>query len=289
MNFLLLDTTDGVDQALGKAEKFLNEFIGWLLAFLPKLISAIVILIVGLFLAKLLSQLIKKAMIKAKLDESVISFFNSLISITLKVIVGITTLSQLGVNMTTIIATLSAATVAIGLALKDSLANVASGALILINKPFKIGDFLCVEGLEGNVTKIEIMYTTIITIDNKQISIPNSKMTSSTIINYTAEEKRRIDLNINISYNQNISEARSIILSVIEKYDNIIRDIEPVVLVGEHADSSIKLIVRVWCLKEDYWKIYFKLLEEIKVAFDENNIEIPFNQVDLHIVEDKTK
>lgn len=287
MNLSMLDVNEDAEQALNQAETIINNFITWFLEFLPKLIGAIIILIIGLSLAKLVANLVKKAMIKAKLDESIISFLNSLISIVLKVIVGITVLSQLGVNMTTIIATLSAATVAIGLALKDSLSNVASGALIIINKPFKIGDFLNIEDLEGTVTKIEIMYTTIITNDNKQISIPNSKLTTSTIINYTAQENRRVDLKFSISYSQNITDAKNVIRSVIEQHNNIVKEIEPSIVVSEHAENCIVLSVKVWCYKKNYWDVYFQLLEEVKNAFDENNIEIPFNQLDVHIIDTK--
>lgn len=280
MNFLTLDiSTD--------AQKYLDKIIDWLSAVLPKLIGAILILIIGLCLAKIIKKIIKNAMTKAKLDEGITSFLNSLISVALNIVIVITVLSQLGVNMTTIIAALSAATVAIGLALKDSLSNVASGALILMNKPFKINDYLLIESFEGIVIKIEIMYTTILTSDNKQIAIPNSKLTSNTIINYTAQDKRRVDLLFSISYNQNITEAKNVIRSVIEKNDKVLKEKEPFIVVSKHGESCVEITVRVWAAKENYWDVYFGLMENVKNSFDENNIEIPYNQLDVHLIEKK--
>ena len=172
-------------------EKIWNEFLKWLLSIVPNVIGAILILVIGWWLASLLSKYLKKAMTRAKVDAGIISFVYSITKNALRIVVLISTAAKLGVNVTSIIAALGAASVAVGLALKDSMSNVASGVLIIINKLFHVGDYLEVEDLQGTVSKIEMMNTTLTTIDNKTIVIPNSTLTSTSIINYTSQETRR--------------------------------------------------------------------------------------------------
>ena len=207
--------------------------------------------------------------------------------VTLKVIIVICALSTLGVDMTTIITTVGAATVTIGLALKDSLSNVASGTLIILNKKFKIGDYLETEGLKGKVVKIDMMYTTLCTYDNKEILIPNSRLTSNNITNYFVQEDRRIDLIVPISYSEDIGKAREVIMGLINDSDMTIKERYNRVAVDSFNESSVDLSVWVWCRSEDYWKCMEKMKEDIKNAFDQNGITIPFNQLDLHVIENE--
>lgn len=238
---------------------------------------------------KLVCRISVKAMTRAKIDKTVITFLNSILNAVLKILIILCVLSTVGFDMTTLIATVSAATVAIGLALKDSLANVASGTLIIINKKFKVGDYIETEGLKGTVVKIDMMYTTLCTYNNREILIPNSRLTSNNIINYFVREKRRVDLVIPISYSEDIEKARGVIMEVLDESDLVLHEENNKVQVEKLNESSVDLMVWIWCDSEDYWKVYYSMQENIKTRLEKNGIIIPFNQLDLHIVEDVTK
>ena len=204
----------------------------------------------------------------------------------LKILIIICALGTLGIDMTSIITVIGTATVAIGLALKDSMANIASGVLIIINKPFKVGDYLSTEGLEGTVHKIEMMYTTLISFDGKEIILPNSRVTSNNVINYNVEGCRRLDLPFSISYNDSIVEARDAIMEIINSDNRILSEPEPpVVGVDSHGESGINLIVKVWCRPEDYWALRYYIPEKVKYSFDERKITIPYNRLEVDILE----
>ena len=199
------------EQSLSTIQKWLTSGYNWFISYLPNLISGLIIFVVGWWLTKLLCKLLLKAMTKGKADPTVATFLHSIINLALKTIVIICVLSTVGFDVTTIITTLGAAAVTIGLALKDSLSNVASGTLIILNKKFKIGDYLETEGLKGVVKKIDMMYTTLCTYDNKEVLIPNSRLTSNNIVNYFVQEERRIDLIIPISYSEDIDKATPLV------------------------------------------------------------------------------
>ena len=277
-----------IEENISFFQKFLGDAYDWLIAFLPKFIGAVLIFVIGWWLTKVICKLIMKALNKSKADQTVVSFLHSAISAALKILVVVCVLSALGIDMTTIIAAISAATITIGLALKDSLANVASGTLIIINKKFKIGDYLETEGLKGKVIKIDMMYTTLCTYDNKEILIPNSRLTSNNIVNYFVKDERRIDLLIPISYTEDISKARDVIMELIHNNKKVIQEKNNRVAVENFCDSSVELSVWIWCSSDDYWTVLEEMKENIKNALDDNNIQIPFNQLDLHIIEDKT-
>ena len=284
-----LDINNTVEQNLSIAQKWLETAYDWILAFLPKLIAALVIFIAGWWLTKFICKISERAMTRAKIDKTVVTFLNSLLNAALKVLIILCVLSTVGFDMTTLIATVSAATVAIGLALKDSLANVASGTLIIINKKFKVGDYIETEGLKGTVVKIDMMYTTLCTYNNREILIPNSRLTSNNIINYFVREKRRVDLTVPIPYSEDIDKARSVIMELIDENDLVLHEENNKVQVETLNESSVDLMVWIWCSSEDYWKVYYGMREWIKIALEKNGISIPFNQLDLHIVEDVTK
>ena len=247
--------------------------------------TAILIFIVGWWAAKFLTKLIIKAFTKAKADPTVTSFLSSIIGALLKIIIVVCALSTMGFNMTTIITTLGAATVTVGLALKDSLSNVASGTLIILNKKFKIGDYLETEGLKGNVVKIGMMQTTLCTYDNKEVLIPNSRLTSNNVINYFVNEERRIDLIVPIAYSEDIAAARKVIMTLIDSSDMVIHERRNRVAVETLNESSVDLSVWIWCHSKDYWILMEEMKESIKKSLDANNITIPFNQLDVHIID----
>lgn len=279
------------EEKLSMAQQWLQNAGNWIIAFLPKLLAGIIILVLGWWGTKLVCKLIKKAMTKAKADPTVVTFLISVINATLKVLVAICVLSTLGFDVTTIIATIGAAAVTVGLALKDNLSNIASGTLIILNKKFKIGDYLETEGLKGNVVKINMMYTTLCTYDNKEIQIPNSRLTSNNIVNYFVQEERRIDLIVPISYSSDIQKARDVIMKLIDSNDMVIHreGRRNRVAVSTLNESSVDLSVWIWCRSNDYWLLLEEMQESIKSSLDAHHIQIPFNQLDIHLVEDKTK
>lgn len=280
-------STFDVEKNLSLAQKWLESAYNWVIIFLPKLFAAVIIFALGWWLTKVICKIIVKAMTKAKVDSTVITFLNSIINTALKVIVIICVLSTLGFDVTTLIATISAAAVTVGLALKDSLANVASGTLIIINKKFKVGDYIETEGLKGKVIKIDMMYTTLCTYDNKEILIPNSRLTSNNITNYFVLDERRVDLIVPIAYGEDIAKARKVIMDIINSNDLVIKEKNNRVAVQELNESSVDLSVWIWCRSEDYWTVTEYMKEKIKVSLDENGITIPFNQLDVHLIDKK--
>ncbi len=273
------------EQSLSTIQKWLTSGYNWFISYLPNLISGLIIFVVGWWLTKLLCKLLLKAMTKGKADPTVATFLHSIINLALKTIVIICVLSTVGFDVTTIITTLGAAAVTIGLALKDSLSNVASGTLIILNKKFKIGDYLETEGLKGVVKKIDMMYTTLCTYDNKEVLIPNSRLTSNNIVNYFVQEERRIDLIIPISYSEDIDKARTVIMELIHHDDRVIQEKRNRVAVDKLNESSVDLSVWIWCRSTDYWLLLEDMMESIKKSFDAHNITIPFNQLDIHLDE----
>lgn len=289
MYFNLLDETsmESVEETLTMAQKWLEETSNWLWAILPNIISAVIIFIAGWWLTKLICKVFVKAMKKGKADLTVISFLASIINAALKLLVIICVLSTIGVDVTTLIAAIGAATVTVGLALKDSLSNVASGTLIILNKKFKTGDYIESDGLQGEVVKIEMMYTTLRTYDNKEIMIPNSKLTSNNITNYFVREQRRVDLVIPIGYNEDVEEARKVIMKIIHTDSRVIQEQNNKVMIQQFGESSVDLCVWIWCRSEDYWNVKADIQEKIKSEFERNNITIPFNQLDVHLIDEK--
>lgn len=286
MNIKLLAQTsqpEDLEETISLMEKWLADLWEWFLDFLPNLVASILVLVLGLWLSKVICKIVIKAMNKSKADITVTSFLKSILNIVLKILVLVSAASTLGFDMTGIITALGAATVAIGLALKDSLSNVASGVLIIINKKFKVGDYLETEGLKGKVTKIEMMHTVLQTYDNKEITIPNSRLMSNNITNYFVLEERRVDISVGIGYNDDIDKAKKIAWNIIHGQKNVLQERSNDVVVDKLGDSSVVLAVKAWCKSEDYWDVLAEMNEKIKKEFDANNISIPYNQIDIHI------
>jgi small conductance mechanosensitive channel len=248
-----------------------------------KVLGALIIFLIGRWLAKILSQWIEKALIKARFDKTLAKFIKNLSNILILVCVIMAALAPLGIETAQFAVALGAAGLAIGLALQGSLSNFASGFLLIIFHPFKVGDFIEAAGTKGTVKEIQIFNTIINTPDNIRVIIPNSKVTDGNILNYTTNGTRRVDLIIGVSYEDDLKEAKRTIESVLASDERVLKDPAPTVAVSELADSSVNFVVRPWVKAADYWDIYFGMTAQIKLALDENNITIPFPQRDVHI------
>ncbi|WMJ23601.1 mechanosensitive ion channel [Paludicola sp. MB14-C6] len=250
----------------------------------PNIIWSIVILVVGLILVKFFMSILKKIFKKSKLDPICHKFILSFIKVTLYIIVGISALTELGVPPTSLITVLGAAGLAIGLAVQDSLANLAGGFILLFTKPFKVGDYIQIADITGTVKHINVLQTKLDTIDNKAIFIPNGQVSTAKIINYSAEPTRRLDLVFSIGYQADFQFVKQLLTDIVEKNPLTLKDPPPIIRMTEHGASSIKIAVKVWVLTENYMDLNFDLLEEVKLAFDKNKITIPFTQMDVNII-----
>ncbi|MEE0958161.1 MAG: mechanosensitive ion channel family protein [Ruminococcus sp.] len=241
----------------------------------------LIVIVVGIFLVKLLLHFLKKALLKSKMDHTVKTFLFSILRVLLYGIVAVTALGTIGVKLDSIIATLGAAAITAGLALQDTLKNFVSGMIILLSKPFTAGDLIEIEGVEGYVKSIRIFYTTVTTFENKTVNIPNSRLTSNNVTNCSSGEYRRVGCNFSVSYEDNLAKVKSVIFDVIAKNDLILHDPEPKVYISSHQDSGVGITVFAWAHPDNYFPVYFYLQEQVKLAFDENGITIPYPHVTL--------
>lgn len=251
-----------------------------------KLLAAILILIVGIKLIKVFGKWLKTSPKLDKLDDGLRSFLSSFSNIVLYFVLVITIAMILGIPATSFITILASCGVAIGLALQGALSNFAGGLMILFFKPFKVGDYIEASGESGTVVGITVVYTVLLTPDNKRITVPNGTLTNSVIKNYSAEELRRVDLKFTTSYDCDIEKAKKVIAEVVTSHSKALRDPAPFVRLSEHSDSALTYTVRVWCKNEDYWDVNFDIIEGVKEAFDKNGIEIPYPQMDVHVTKD---
>jgi small conductance mechanosensitive channel len=254
-----------------------------LIDFAVKLIVALAIVFIGKFIASLVRDGVVKVMRLRGMDESIISFLSSLLYGTLFIIVIIAAISHLGFNTTSLVAIIGAAGLAIGLALQGSLSNFASGVLLIILKPFKSGDFIDVAGVTGIVEEIHVFSTKLRTGDNKTVIIPNGKITSSTITNFSTKPERRLDLVIGVSYDADLAKTKALLTKITNEHELVLKDKEVVIGVQELAESSVNFVVRPWVTSGNYWPLHRDLLEKIKVALDDAGIEIPYPQLSLHL------
>jgi len=247
-----------------------------------KLLGAIAIWVIGSWVIKRIKKLLIKAMDKIDYDESLEKFISSLIVGLLKVLLVIVVLGYLGIETTSFAALLAAGGLAIGLSLQGSLSNFAGGVLILILKPYKTGDYIEAQGESGTVKEIQIFTTKLSTPDNKEIIIPNGILSNGNITNYSTEKLRRVDIIMGVSYDADIKQTKDLLMKILVDNSKTLKDPAPVVNVRELADSSVNFNVRPWVLSEDYWDMYFELMETCKIELDKAGIEIPFPQMDIH-------
>lgn len=253
----------------------------------PKVLFAIAILIIGNWVAKLISNGLRKALEKRKIEPSLIGFVTALVHAALVAFVIIAALGKVGIQTTSFVAILGAAGLAIGLALQGSLSNFAAGVLIIIFKPYKVGDYVVAGGAEGSVEDIGIFTTTVVTLDNRTQIIPNAVATSGVIENYTKKGTRRLDLVAGVSYGDDIKKVKEILQDILDKDPRILKDPAPTIGLMEMADSSINFAFRPWVKVEDYWDRFFDLQEQIKIRFDEAGVTIPFPQRDVHLFQEQ--
>jgi small conductance mechanosensitive channel len=247
------------------------------------LLIALVILIVGFMIAKRISKMIKKVFEKKDFDPSLQGFLISLVSIALKILVVLTALSQLGIEMTSFIALIGAAGLAIGMAFSGTLGNFAGGVMILIFRPYKVGDYIKAQGEEGTVQQIQIFNTILLTVDNKTIIIPNGAMANGNMTNYNEQPKRRVDFTVGIGYGDDYDTAKAVLQRFIDEDEKILKDEANFIGLGELADSSVNLKLRVWTKTEDYWEVFFRMNEKIYKQFGKEGLNIPFPQMDVHV------
>lgn len=250
--------------------------------YFPKLILALLTLIVGLWGIKIIVKALNKALTVKKVDVSLHEFLKSTVNILLKVLLFVSVASIVGIKTTSFVAIIGAAGLAVGLALQGALANFAGGVLILIFKPFKVGDYIEASGHAGVVNSIQVFSTTLLTPDNKKIVIPNGNLSNNSVVNYSAEKTRRVDFTFGIGYEDDIKKAKEVLLKVVSDNEFVLKEPEPFIGVSELADSSVNFAVRVWVNSENYWNVYFNVMENVKIAFDKESISIPYPQMDVH-------
>lgn len=265
-------------------QKYTDQLMSLFVDFAPKVLLAIATLIIGFMIIKPVVRAFKNILQKNNIEASLVPFLSNIVNIILRVALIISVASMIGVETTSFIAVLGAAGLAIGLALQGSLSNFAGGVLILILRPFKVGDVIETQGFIGVVHEIQIFHTHIKTFDNRRIILPNSAVSNNPITNITLEETRRVDMEFSISYSDDIIKAKEILLELIKNDERVINEpAEPFVAFREMADSALIFVVRAWCKKQDYWPIYFSMQEKVKQRFDAEGISIPFPQRDVHL------
>jgi small conductance mechanosensitive channel len=263
--------------------KYWDYFTNVLLEFSPRLISATILFFIGWWAINLIKKLIVRVMIKREMEPTLTKFLADILIWTLKILLFVTVISRLGVENSSFVAIIGAAGLAIGLSLQGSLSNFAGGVLIIMFKPFKLGDYIEAQGVAGTVKQIQIFVTQLATVDNQFIFIPNGVLSNGTITNFTYATNRRADLTIGISYSSNIKKAKEIILEIMNNHPLVLKDPAPIVLVKDLAESSINLAVRPWAELPNFFDMRSEILEAIKNAFDSEGIGIPFPQRDVHI------
>ncbi|MFH1092547.1 MAG: mechanosensitive ion channel domain-containing protein [Candidatus Omnitrophota bacterium] len=264
-------------------EQLIEKMYTYLLTYGLNVVAAILIFIIGKFIVGILTSIIHNIMTKSKVDVTLVGFVKNLAYVGLMAFVVIAALGKLGIQTTSFVAIIGAAGLAVGLALQGSLANFAAGVILILFKPFKVGDFIIAGGEMGTVKEIQIFNTILAHPDNRKTIVPNAQVTGTTITNFSAIENRRVDLIFGISYNDNIKKAKEALEKVIAADSRILKNPKPVIAVSALGDSSVNLVCRPWVKPSDYWDVYFNVLEQGKLELEKSGITIPFPQRDVHI------
>ncbi len=247
-----------------------------------KIVGAILIFLIGKWIIKKVTKILRLFMLKAKVDKTLLEFSASLAYFVLLLMVIMASLNALGINTTSFITVLGAATLAVGMALKGSLSNIGAAVIIIVFRPFQVGDSIDAAGATGKVTKITLFSTTIMPADNRSIIIPNASITGGNITNFSSQATRRVDHTFSIGYEDDLRLAKTTLMEIVSTDDRILKEPAPFVAVSELADSSVNFTVHSWTKTEDYWSVYFSVIEKVKLTFDERGISIPYPQVDMH-------
>ncbi len=280
---LIAERIDNSIDVVGNSLEWVTNNQGLLIEYGMNIISAVLTLLIGLFAARLISGGFHKVLTKRNLDSTIVDFVSHMTRYVIVAFVVIAALSRIGVQTTSFIALIGAAGLAVGLALQGSLSNFASGVLIIVLRPFKAGEYIEAAGIAGNVESVQIFATTLTTVDNKFVVVPNSAILGGNIINYSRKPTRRIDLMIGVSYSADLAKTKAVLEKVVKENSRVLSDPAPQIAVAELGDSSVNLVVRPWVKSELYWEVRFELMEAIKNALDAEGIEIPFPQMDVHM------
>lgn len=284
------EVTEATQEAVDKVSRltqYVQDSIPSLISFGLQVIMALIVFFVGRLVIKWIRKIVRRSFERSGADKGVEQFVDSLLKYGLYALLIFTLISGLGFDTTSVAALVASSGVAIGLALQGSLSNFAGGVLILLLKPFAVGDYIIEDtnGKEGTVKEIQIFYTKLTTIDNKTIVIPNGMLTNNSITNASAKDERQLDLRVGISYDADIKKVKSVIENVLVKDASIIKNEQILVFVDDLADSAVVLGIRAWVKNEEYWDTRWRMLEKIKLALDENEIEIPYPQMTVHMLE----
>lgn len=269
---------------MAEINSIVEQITHWGLSGIWKIVFALLIWFIGKKLISLSLKLLKKVFDRGSIDLGVVNFTMSIIKFALYAVLILMVIDELGIQTTSLITVFGSAALAVGMSLQGSLSNFAGGVLILIFKPFKVGDYIVVGNYEGTVRTIEILYTKLTTVDNKVVMLPNGTLSNSNIVNVGAEDFRRLDIEMSIGYSSDLKLAKTLLNTIVNNNPAVIKDRDIKVIVKSLDESCVTLETRVWVKTEDYWDTRFTLLEEYKAEFDKNGIEIPFNQMDVHII-----
>ena len=286
LNDAVQDLVEHPEETATKLGEFFENLWNSIVHAVPTIIMAVIVLVVGLIVCKLTLKLLSKGLDRSRLDLTVTNFVKQCCKIALYVLLITVVLSMLGIPATSVITVIGTAGVAIGLALQDSLSNVAGGILLMINKPFKIGDYIAVSGVSGTVKQITILYTRLDSDSNQAIFIPNGQVSNAVVTNYNGNEMRRVDLKMSISYDDDFEKAQQVIAEVLKRNKKVLSNPAPTIRMLEHGASAIIIAVRPWCKASDYWDVFFTVTEDIRAAFISAGISIPYDQLDVHVVKD---
>ena len=282
-----LDITETVptfEESAKAAVTFADKTLSFLKTHWTMPLNAALILLAGYLTARIVCGILSKRLEKASIDKSLSKLLVKALKITFYVVAVISALGALNIPTTGLIAAMSAAAVAVSLAIKDSLSNISGGIFLLITRPFATDDLVEIAGYVGKIKEIQLIHTVLLTYDNREVIIPNSAIISSTIVNMSKESRRRVDLVFSISYGDDPEKAKAVMLKTALSHPKVIsKPDEPFARVCAHSASSVDIALKVWCLADDYWDVYFDMLEQVKAAFDKNDISVPFNQLDVHI------
>lgn len=276
-------TAVALEDVPGFLDRLKDKLFDFATVYGMRLIAAILLLIVGFKLVGWIIRAFKKTKLYTKLEPTVRSFLQSVISITLKVLLIVSAAAIMGVPMSSMVALVTSAGLTIGLALQGGLSNIAGGFVILVFKPFSVGDYICFSQYEGTVKSINLFYTKMITLDNRQITIPNSMVSNDALINNSAMNTRRVDLLFSVSYDSDLDKVRETILRVAADDPDVRKEPAPVALLQSQDSSALVFCCRVYCKVEKYWDVYYRMNENVKRAFDENGVSIPYPQLDVHM------
>jgi small conductance mechanosensitive channel len=272
-----------LDQEVTLVNKYFEKIIDFGFEYIPKLIGGLIVLLIGLWITKLITKAVGKSLVKSNIDQSLVPFLKSLTNIILKALVAITVMGMIGIQMTSFVAIIGAAGLAVGLALSGTLQNFAGGVIILILKPFKIGDFVEAQGYVGTVKEITIFSTMLNTPDKKLVIIPNGPLSTGALTNFSAEALRRVDWTFGIAYGDNVEDFKRAMNDFIAADSRILQDPAPFMGLSELADSSVNFAVRVWVDGPDYWNVFFEMNEKVYTQFADYKLNIPFPQMDVHV------